>query len=660
MIFCQLAPKHSVTVLAVLISLVNWRLAAAETVLSPSGLATAEVSLDEHSRPFFAVSFKGKPLVLASQLRLNFADGSSLGEKCSIEKCETREIKEEFRQFPGKRSQVQSHCYELVLSFQENGDLQRKWQVVVRAFDDGVAIRYHIPQQDGEQKIRIASEATHFSFTNEANATYLPLPDFVTSHENDYQTSSVGKLPEDQLMGIPLLVEVPGVGAAAIGEANLTNYAGMFLKKVAGQTAVVTTLSPRVDQQGVAVVAELPAETPWRVIFVAQHAHELIESDLPLKLNAPSVIGDPSWIVPGKTTFPWWNGFYEEGIPFESNLNTDFAKYYIDFCAEYGIPFHSLDGENHLAWYGGPIGYQGDDPTTATAGLDLQEVLTYAKQKGVKIRVWLHWMAARDHMQRAFPLYRQWGIEGVMIDFMDRNDQQMVEFQHELLQLAAKNCLTVNFHGVAAPTGLERTYPHLLNSEAVRSLEYNKWDAAGVSPKHNVTVPFTRMLAGPMDYHQGSLRTVLSEKFRPFDAAPLVIGTPCHMLAMNVVYQNHLPMMSDYPSVYRQHPLTPVMAKIPVTWDETVALAGEVGQYVVVARRAGDDWWIGAMTNREPRQMIIPLDFLKATCRRMTIYQDDLPAKHKYRETIREDISAGDKLEISLAESGGALIHLGP
>ena len=432
----------------------------------------------------------------------------------------------------------------------------------------------------------------------------------------------------------------------------------MFLSKVKGQPALVTVLSPRLDQKDVAVQTKLPLETPWRVVHFAEQAYDFIESDLPLKLNAPSVIADPSWIKPGKTTFPWWNGFYEEGIPFESNLNTDFAKYYIDFCAEYGIPFHSLDGENHLAWYGGPIGYQGDDPTTATEGLDLQEVLAYAKQKGVKIRVWMHWLAARDHMQRAFPLYHKWGIEGVMIDFMDRNDQQMVEFQRKLLELAAENKLTVNFHGVAAPTGLERTFPNLLNSEAVKSLEYDKWDDRGVVPEHEVTVPFTRMLAGPMDYHQGSLRTVLLEKFQAQDAAPLVIGTPCRTLATYIVFQNHLPMMADYPSAYRQHPLTKVMAKIPVTWDETVAIAGEVGKYVVVARRAGDDWWVGAMTNREPRKVCIPLRFVGSKLYRATIFRDDPSAEHKYCETTKENVSADQLIELSLSESGGAWVHL--
>jgi alpha-glucosidase len=272
----------------------------------------------------------------------------------------------------------------------------------------------------------------------------------------------------------------------------------------------------------------------------------------------------------------------------------------------------------------------------------------------------MHWLAAQDHMKRAFPLYHKWGIEGVMIDFMDRNDQQMVEFQRELLQLAADNQLTVNFHGVAAPTGLERTFPNLLNSEAVKSLEYNKWDERGIVPSHDVTVPFTRMLAGPMDYHQGSLRTVPIEEFRTQDAAPLVIGTPCHALATYVVFQNHLPMMGDYPSAYRKHPLTKVIVDIPTTWDETVAIAGEVRKYVVIARRAGNDWWIGAMTNEKAREVNIPLDFLGSGEFRSKVYQDDSSANHKFRETSKADLSANDELKLSLEKSGGAVVQIRP
>ena len=229
-----------------------------------------------------------------------------------------------------------------------------------------------------------------------------------------------------------------------------------------------------------------------------------------------AALADTSWIRPGKTTFPWWNGFYEDKVPFQMGLNTETAKYYIDFCAEAGIPYHSLDGKGNTAWYGGPIvPYEGADITRGVAGLDLQEVLRHAATKGVKIRLWMNWRAAEAHMDRAFPLYRDWGVEGVMLDFMDRDDQAMVNFLRRAIETAAANRLTVTLHGVSAPTGLERTYPNLLTNEGVLNLEYDKWDKQGVTPEHELTVPFTRMLAGPLDFHQGSFRGVPVEEFRP-------------------------------------------------------------------------------------------------------------------------------------------------
>ena len=373
----------------------------------------------------------------------------------------------------------------------------------------------------------------------------------------------------------------------------------MYLARAAMKsTTLVTRLAPRPDEPKLAVRAILPHLSPWRVILFAPQAEELIESDLLLKLNLPSEIADTSWIRPGKTTFPWWNDFYEQNVPFKMGLNTATAKHYIDFCAEHGIPYHSLDGINDVAWYGGPIApYAGADITQAVEGLDLPAVIAYAKEKGVRLRLWMHWEAARKHMKRAFPLYHEWGIEGVMIDFMDRDDQEMVNFQRELLQLAADNQLTVTFHGVASPTGLERTYPNLLNSEAVMNFEYDKWNEGGVPPEHDVTVPLTRMLAGPLDYHQGTFRGVPLAEFKPRVADPLVIGTPCRMLATYVVFQNHLPMMADYPIAYRGHPLTKVVAEIPATWDETRALEAKVGQSVAIARRNGD----GLVDRRDDR-----------------------------------------------------------
>ncbi len=379
-----------------------------------------------------------------------------------------------------------------------------------------------------------------------------------------------------------------------------------------------------------------------------------------LNLNAPCALADTSWVRPGKTTFPWWNGFHEDKVPFEMGLNTATAKYYIDFCAEAGIPHHSLDGKDNTAWYGGPIvPYLGADITRGIDGLDLREVLRYAASKGVKIRLWMHWRAAEAHMDRAFPLYREWGVEGVMLDFMDRDDQVMVNFLRRALKTAAANRLTVTLHGVSAPTGLERTFPNLLTSEAVLNLEYNKWDKLGVPPEHELTVPFTRMLAGPLDFHQGSLRGVPVEKFEARSEAPLVIGTPCRMLASYVVFQNHLPMVADYPSAYRGHPALPVLAAIPTTWDDTRCLAARIGELVIIARRHGADWWLGAMTGREPRDVEIPLGFLDPGRFRAQYYGDDLGAVARMNRRT-QDVTRGHVLLSRLAPAGGLVVCLSP
>ncbi|MDZ4657338.1 MAG: glycoside hydrolase family 97 catalytic domain-containing protein [Bythopirellula sp.] len=645
----------------------EWAYAAeskSASVTSPDGRLRATVTLqttaNHDSVLVYEVFFQGKFVVLPSALELKLADGTTLGRQCKLVKSESREISDRFRQFPGKSQFVEDRCNELILTLTENVEPARDWQVIVRAYDDGIALRYVFPKQTHWQEFELASENTHFAFPANASAVFLPLPGFLTSHENHYQRKPLAEIPAKQLLDVPFLVELPGIGWAAVAEANLTNYAGMFLSRAEGDTTLVSTLSPRVDRPEIAVQSALPMETPWRVLLFAKDAKSLIESDLLLKVNAPSVIDNVSWIKPGQTTFPWWNGYFEEGVSFKPGVNTATAKHYIDFCAEYGIPYHSLDGLGNTAWYGGPIvPYEGDDPTTAVEGLDLAEVLAYAEKKGVKLRLWMHWQAAQAHMKRAFPLYHQLGIEGVMIDFMDRNDQEMINFQRELLQLAADNQLTVNLHGAAPPTGLERTFPNLLNTEAVMNLEYNKWDQHGIPPEHDVTVPFTRMIAGPLDYHQGSLRTVTLEKFRPQEAAPLVIGTPCRTLASYVVLQNHLPMLADYPSAYRRHPLTRVLTEIPATWDETRAIVGEVGQYVAIARRAGDEWWIGVMTDSEPRDLELPLDFLDEENYRAEIYQDDLTAPQQFSRTV-SDVSAASTLSISLAKAGGALVHLTP
>jgi alpha-glucosidase len=631
---------------------------------SPDGRVRVEVSLaqegDGGASPAYSVSYRGGPIILPSRLGIDLADGAGLGRDAEIADVRTRVINETYTQHPGKRSRVVNRCEEVTVALRERPS-SRRWEIVLRAYDDGAALRYRFPAQEGWRELAVAGERTRIGLPGEATAYALPLKGYTSSHEARFQKKAVADIPRDWLLGPPLLVELPGAGWLAVMEAGLTDYAGMYLARDAEGEAVLTTrLSPRPDESALAVRAGLPHESPWRVFMVADKVERLVESDLVLNLNAPCALADTSWIRPGKTTFPWWNGFYEEKVPFKMGLNTETAKYYIDFCAEAGIPYHSLDGVGNTAWYGGPIvPYEGADITRGIAGLDLREVLRYAASKGVRIRLWMNWRAAEKHMDRAFPLYREWGVEGVMLDFMDRDDQDMVNFLRRAIQRAAENRLTVTLHGVGSPTGLERTYPNLLTSEGVMNFEYDKWDAQGILSEHDLTAVFTRMLAGPMDFHQGSLRGVPVEKFRPRNEAPLVVGTPCRMLASYVVFQDHLPMVADYPSAYRGHPALPVLAAIPATWDDTRCLAGQVGELAVIARRHGAEWWVGAMGGRESREVEVPLSFLGSGRFRAELWRDDTDAPARLARSSR-DATAADVLRVPFAPAGGLLVRLVP
>lgn len=633
---------------------------------SPDGRVRIELSTSGKSTDggalSYGVSVRNHAVIKPSRFGVVVTDGPGFGRASAIEKIVSRTVDETYSQRPGKRSRVVNRYNEVVVSIRERSDPPHLWEIVLRAYDDGVAFRYRILGQEGTKEVAIASETTEFRLPEAASAYFLPLKNYTTSHEARYGHAPVAEIPTATLIGLPLLAQLPGAGWLAVAEANLTDHAGMYLAREEGQGSVLSTrLSPRPGEKNVAVRAALPHESPWRVIMVADRVERLVESDLVLNLNAPCALGDTSWIHPGKTTFPWWNGFYEEKgkVPFMMGLNTKTAKYYIDFCAEAGIPYHSLDGKGNIAWYGGPIvPYKGADITRGVDGLDLREVLRYAATKGVRIRLWMHWKAAEAHMDRAFPLYREWGVEGVMLDFMDRDDQEMVRFLRRAVETAAANRLTVTLHGVSAPTGLERTYPNLLTHEGVMNLEYDKWDKQGITPDYELTVPFTRMLAGPLDFHQGSLRGVPLEEFRARNEAPLVIGTPCRMLASYVVLQNHLAMVADYPSAYRGHPLLPVLAAIPSTWDDTRCLAGKPGEFIVVARRLGTEWWVGAMGGREPRQVEVPLGFLGPGRFRAEVFRDaSSPARFAQRT---EHVGAADVLHARLAPAGGLLIRLMP
>jgi len=601
-------------------------------------------------------------------------NGLQLGAQCKVERVERSTVRESFRQVPGKRSDVLVDAEQAVVTLVEKSSATgspdasgRRWTLIVRAANDGVAFRATIDGPEGAL-CDISREDSRFILPREARVWALPLKSFTTSHEGLYKAVAAEEINSEWIMATPLLAKLPGGAWMAITEAALTDYAGMYLTRDADPkpalspgigVSLVSRLSPLPDQPECAVRGRAPLRSPWRVVLLGDSPGRFLESDFVLSLNEPCALQDVSWIGPGKTTFPWWNAFIDpvatsRGI--DLGLNTATAKYYIDFCAANGIAYHTLDGKGDLAWYGGPIAYAGADPTRAVEGLDLPEVLSYAKKKGVGIRVWLHWKAARDHMARAFPLYHRWGIHGVMLDFMDRDDQEMVQWLRSAIKLAAANHLTVNLHGVAKPTGLERTYPNLLNSEGVWNLEQNKWDKVGCTPEHELTTFFTRMVAGPMDFHQGGVRTVAPSAYRPSWEAPVIMGTPCRTLASYIVIQNHLPMLCDYPSAYLASPVFEAISRVPITWDETRVLTADVGELIIIARRSGDSWWIAAMT-RTPQRISVPLGFLGSGTHESTIWSDAPDSIGGVSRSARR-LRAADIITLDLGDAGGAVVEV--
>ena len=651
----------STAVLLLILAFETPLIAAPTICKSPGGGIAIEFDLRKDGAtegvPHYRIRNGTAAVVDWSRLGFDLTGGDLLGGTCEILDAESRPILDEYTQFPGKRRAVVGKANETIVRLQESAKPNRQWEVALRAYDDGVAFRYRFPAQKGWDELSIAGERTRFALPKETRSFALPLNGFTTSYEKFYRDGPVAELPADSLIGLPLLLQLPAGGWAAITEADLDEFAGLYLAPTPdAPTTLSGRLSPLPKQPKLAVTSKLPHASPWRVVMIADKAGKLIESDIVLNLNKPSAFKDTSWIKPGKTTFPWWNGFHLDGVKFKPGLNTETVKHYLDFCAANGIEYHSLDGLDNIAWYGGTIvPYKGGDPTQAIKEIDLPEVIKYARAKGVRLRIWMHWGAAQKHMAKAFPLYKEWGIEGVMLDFMDRDDQEMNRFLRSAVKLAADNRLSITLHGVAKPTGLERTYPNLFNHEGVLNLEYNKWDKLGCPPEHQALVPFTRMLAGPLDFHQGSFRGVAPEDFKPRDKAPLVMGTPSRTLAGYVVFQNHLPMIADSPSAYADHPALSTLVKIPTAWDDTRVVAEAVGEFVAIARRDGDSWHVGAMTDRKARTLKIPLGFLGPGKYTAEMWVDDAKAKHGL--TRREaTVSNSEELLLDLAGSGGVYV----
>ena len=623
-------------------------------IASPNGNIVVEFQLS--STPSYGIRYHGKILLGQSPLGMTFQDGGVLRDLEMVE-TQRRSHDETYAIVAGKSSTARDHFNEMSVVLRERAEPKRQIEIAFRAYDDGAAFRYRIPEQPGMKQFAITSEDSGFAVPPEAKAWVLPVPAYTSHYEFFYQPKKVSEVEAGKLVGLPLLLELPDGGPAiGITEANLTDYAGMYLTRSGG--GLRSMLSPLPGQQDIKVKATAPHVSPWRVIMIGDGPGDLIESNLVMNLNDPCRIADTSWIKPGKVAFLWWNGYLVDHNGRRGGVDTATFKHYIDGAAELGFPYSSIDGLD-IAWYGGKIpGYGEHDITKPVPGLDMPEVLAHAKRKGVRTRLWVASQGLRKYLDKALATYEQWGVEGIMVDFIERDDQDEVNWIREVVEKAARHHLTVTLHNVSKPTGMQRTYPNLLTCEAVRNQEWNKWDGKGVTPEHNLTVPFTRMLAGPLDYHSGGFRSVRSAEFVPRDVAPDVMGTRCHQLAMYVVYENPMPMAVDYPAAYRDRPGIDFMSAVPTTWDETRVLQGSVGDFITIARRNGTDWYVGSMTDETPREMKISLKFLGGGKFVAESWADDLVAgPNAVRRDVR-DVTATETLTVSLGSAGGHVLRI--
>ena len=630
------------------------------TVSSPSAAITFIFQL-EKGRPSYAVRYKNKGLVEHSMLGLTFADGGFFGNDITVGHATLTDGVDDYDLPAGKTSKVHDAYKEAAIPMQQRTGSKRLIWLRVRVFNDGVAFRYELPGQTNWHEYTLTDENSQFNLSGDPIARVAFLENFTTSHEHLYNVLPLNEIRNDTLMDMPALFEFPGKVFMGITEANLLDYAGMSLIKRNG--ILMSQLTPLPGQELVKVKASLPHHTPWRVMMISDRVGALIESNILTNLAAPCKIKDLSWLKPGKATFHWWNGDISPDTTWEPGENFDFEKYYIDFCARTGIEYHTVIGYRQVAWYQNDgVQYAPGPHTDVTKprpGLDIQALSDYAKSKGVRLRFWVHWQALYPKLDSAFALYEKWGVEGMMVDFLDRDDQEMVKIQEEILQKAAAHHLEIQFHGAYKPTGLSRTYPNESTREGTLNYENDKWGNL-ITPDDDINIPFTRGLAGCTDYHLGGFRAMPQSSFKVLATRPHVLGTRCHMLAMYVVLENHMSMVCDYPQAYEGQPGFDFLQKVPTVWDETVVPGAEVDQWVCIARRKGADWYIGIINNGTQRTVSIPLDFLGPHHYEAERYRDAPDAVNNPNKLIKETtpLKSSEKLILHLAAGGGEVLHL--
>ena len=623
-----------------------WALTAATAqgadavITSPDGRTTLRIAEDGTT---FSVARRGETVIDASPLGLELAGAPAFGAL----KLESRDDASVDRTIPlvaTKAASVRDRHHSATLAFREASGGRRLF-IDARAYDDGVAFRYRL-EDTGPVKLR--GERT--AFVPAGDPSCLVTPRDYGAHELPFERLRISQLKTDAAYDVPVVCATPsGRTHYAITQAHLEGYTGAALRREGAALRVHLSTVPK--REGPAYTSAAGLTTAWRAVMMADRAGELIESHLVGNLN-PQPQGDFSWVKPGKAAWDWWSG------PLEG-VKPDLAAYkrFIDFASESGFPYHLMDAG--WAFGAGPCcdALPSTDITRAADGIDMPALVRYAADKGVGLLLWVHWEHLAPRMEDVLDTYARWGIKGIKVDFMNRDDQDMVAFYQRVAEATAKRKLLLDLHGAYVPAGLQRSYPNFITQEGVLGAEWNKMDKR-ITPQHNLMLPYTRMLTGPMDYTPGGFHNATPQSFEVRAVMPLTQTTRGQALAMYIVYDSPLQMVSDDPSNYRGEPGFDFIRRVPTAWDETRFIGGEPGQDIVLARRHGKAWYVGAMTGDQARTATVPLRFLGAGRWRATIWQDGEVVREVRR--YERSVTSKDVLSLPLAAAGGAAVILEP
>lgn len=613
----------------------------------------------------WAVQHEGQTILAPSPMALQLAGDEQLGVNPKLISAKQQVINETISTVAYKKDVVTNNCNQLTLTCKGN------YGIIFRAYNDGVAYRFFTQRKED---IIVNSEQAAFSFGKDYTAFIPHTSDlregekYSCSFEEFYTETPVSKFGTDTLGYLPLLIQFDNNKKAVLLEADVQDYPAMFVQRHKENALTLNaTFAPYPLEEALGKQSKINyiptkradyiAQTkgtrsfPWRVLSISVQDKDLLNNDLVQRLSEPNKIQNTAWIKPGKVAWDWWNDWNISHVDFKAGINTPTYKHYIDFAAANKIEYVVLDEGWSDDW----------DLNKLSPAIDLAALLEYAKQKNVGLILWTTWYALTRDIEGLCAKYAAMGVKGFKVDFLDRNDQKTIASCYEIAAIAAKHQLLLDFHGMFAPQGLQRTWPNVINFEGVRGMEYMKWSADDRVSRHAVSLPFIRMMAGPMDYTPGAFRNTTRKNAKPDNSFPQSLGTRCNQMAMYVVYEAPLQMLADNPTIYtKEQECTDFIAKVPTAFNETVALDGQLGEYAVIARRKDNTWYLGGMTNWNERDVTIDFSFLKEGNYSVDIFKDGLNAGKDATDYKRETmtVSAADKLTVHLASGGGFAMRI--